>query len=296
MEDTLQLVVNQQAMLGESPVWDHERQLLYWVDILQKRVFRYHPETKINDCFQLPQYVGAVAIKNANEAIVAMHNGLYSLNLQSHQLTLLAEVEKHLPNNRLNDGKCDAYGRFWVGTMDMANKKEQGALYCFENNLLQRKLVNVSLSNGIAWAPDNQYMYHIDTLRKKVTRFDFHLASGNITNAKDVIVFKGDDGMPDGMTIDEEGMLWIAHWGGGKVSRWNPHTGEQIHIIEVPAPYVTSCTFGGQALDELYITTARSNLNDEQLANYPLSGGLFKIKVDVKGMPPFHMQVVQNSM
>lgn len=280
----LELVLDLKATLGEGPCWDSENQLLYWVDSLEKKVFKYNPVTNENREIQLDQYVGSLVLKNNHEAILALENGFYHLDLSTEKLTLIKELEKDLPNNRFNDGKCDAYGRFWAGSMNHFYKRGQGALYCLHPNLqVEKKLDNIGISNGIAWSLDNKFMYYIDTLTKKVCRFDYDLATGAIKNPINIIEFPEGEGWPDGMTIDEEGMLWIAHWEGGKVSRWNPDTGEQIFSIEIPALKVTSCTFGGKDLDELYITTARVDLSEEQLNKYPLSGGLFRVKLAVKG-------------
>ncbi|WP_223701675.1 SMP-30/gluconolactonase/LRE family protein [Sutcliffiella deserti] len=288
MAGKLELVLDVKAALGEGPCYDSIQQLLYWVDILEKKVYIFDPATNENRSIQLEQYVGAIVFTTRNEAVLALENGFNYLNFDTEKVTPIDEPEIHLPNNRFNDGKCDASGRFWAGTMNKFNDKGQGALYCLDTNLkVQKKLDKVGLSNGIAWSPDNKFMYHIDTLTKKVCRFNFNVETGDIDTPIDVIRFPDGEGSPDGMTIDEEGMLWIAHWGGSKVSRWNPATGQQIDSIEVPALNVTSCVFGGKDLNELYITTARTGLNKEQLNDYPLSGGLFRIKTDVKGSPSY---------
>ncbi|RCW64979.1 SMP-30/gluconolactonase/LRE family protein [Saliterribacillus persicus] len=284
MVGELELVLDVKATLGECPWYDSVKQLLYWVDILEKKVYIFNPVTNENRGIQLEQYVGAIVPRNRNEAILAMENGFYYFNFDTEKVIPIDEPESHLPNNRFNDGKCDAYGRFWSGTMNKFYAKEQGALYCLHTNMkVQKKIDKVGLSNGIAWSPDNKFMYYIDTLTKNVCCFNYNVETGDIDNPIDVIKFSDGEGFPDGMTIDEEGMLWIAHWGGSKVSRWNPVTGKQIDSIEVPALNVTSCTFGGENLNELYITTARTGLNKEQLNYYPFSGGLFRINTDVKG-------------
>ncbi|MFC4323066.1 SMP-30/gluconolactonase/LRE family protein [Litchfieldia salsa] len=282
----LELVLDVKSSLGEGPCWDSVNQLLYWVDILEKKVYVFDPVTNKYRGIQLEQCVGALALTNRNEAVVALEDGFYFLNFETENVTLIDDPESHLPNNRFNDGKCDANGSFWAGTMSKSIDKEQGSLYCLHPNMkVQKKLDKVGISNGIAWSPDNKFLYYIDTLNENVCCFNYNVATGDISNPVEIIKFQDEDGMPDGMTIDEEGMLWIAHWGGSKVSRWNPKTGKQINSIDIPALNVTSCTFGGKDLNELYITTARTGLDEEQLENYPFSGGLFRIKTDVKGTP-----------
>ncbi|MFD2045268.1 SMP-30/gluconolactonase/LRE family protein [Ornithinibacillus salinisoli] len=286
MEGKVELVVDAKAILGEGPCWDVEQQRLYWVDIVEKKVFMFNPLTKENRSIQLEQHVGAIVPRNDQETVVALEDGFYLLNIESEEITQIHEIESHLPNNRFNDGKSDAYGRFWAGTMAKTNAMEQGALYCLETNGTVKKKVNqVSISNGIAWSSDHKYMYYIDTPTQKVVRYNFHIHTGDMEHPTDIIDFTNEVGFPDGMTIDADGMLWIAHWGGAKVSKWNSNTGEKLSVVEVPALHVTSCAFGGIDLEDLYITTAREGMDDNQLAKYPNAGGLFKVNLGVKGMP-----------
>jgi sugar lactone lactonase YvrE len=168
--------------------------------------------------------------------------------------------------------------------MSQSVKKGEGSLYCLHTDLtVEKKVSDLTISNGLAWSPDHRFMYLIDSPTGKVTCYTYDLATGTIADPKTVITFPEGVGGPDGMTIDDEGMLWIAHWGGSRVSRWNPNTGEQLDEIRVPVKNVTSCTFGGKNLDELYITTAREDTSEEELAQYPHAGGLFKIKTNYKG-------------
>ncbi len=152
---------------------------------------------------------------------------------------------------------------------------------------VEKKISHVNTSNGMAWSPDHTYLYFIDTPTKKVVRYQYNIRTGEIHNPSDVIIFSENDGLPDGMTIDEEGCLWIAHWGGSKITRWNPSTGEQILSIPIPALYVTSCTFGGPNLTDLYVTTARTRMTDDELKQYPHAGGIFRIQTNVKGCPTY---------
>nr|WP_242035113.1 SMP-30/gluconolactonase/LRE family protein [Mesobacillus harenae] len=285
---TLELVIDAKASLGEGSCWDNTNQLLYWVDILEKKVNLYNPATGDNRVIPLDQSVGAIVPRKSGGAVVALEKGFHFLNFDTEEVSPIFNPEEHMQENRFNDGKCDPSGRFWAGTMDVAGKKEKGALYCVETDLnVSKKLTDISISNGLAWSPDHKYMYFIDTPTKKVVRFNYGLETGRIENPLEIVRFSKGEGNPDGMTIDEEGMLWIAHWGGARVSRWNPSTGEQLTVIPIPALNVTSCTFGGSDLSELYITTARTGLADKDLAIYPNTGGVFKIKPGVKGLPAY---------
>ena len=192
---------------------------------------------------------------------------------------MISNPEPHLPGNRFNDGKCDPAGRFWAGTMSHTDEPEKGSLYLLDKDLsVTQKIENVSISNGLAWSPDQNTFYYIDTPTKKVAAFHFDKTNGNIENKRYVIQFSNNEGTPDGMTIDSEGMLWIAHWDGWQISRWNPATGEKIKTILLPVSRVTSCCFGGKNLDDLYITSASTGLSDDQLRKEPLAGSLFVIK------------------
>lgn len=258
------------------------------MNILDKKVNIYDPRSHKNREIQLDQMVGTVVPRRAGGLVVALEKGFHFLDLETEELTPIDDPESHLPENRFNDGKCDPFGRFWAGTMSLSEEKGQGSLYCLGTDLrVDKKHGSLTISNGLAWSPDQKYMYLIDTPTKKVTRFDYNLKSGDIENPTEVIAFPEGVGAPDGMTIDEEGMLWIAHWGGAQVSRWNPETGEQVSSIPIPSLNVTSCAFGGENLDDLYVTTARKNTSEENLDRFPEAGGVFKVRSGVKGLPPY---------
>lgn len=279
-----ELVLDAKASLGEGPSWDDKKGLLYWVDIIGEKIHVFDPVKEKDRTIQMGQFVTAVVPGGTDELILAMHHGLYRLNLEKEELSFIADPESQYPDNRFNDGKCDASGRFWAGTMATDESANKGAFYCLEKDYTVRKIFDgVTISNGMAWDESNKTMYYIDTPTQKVVAFDFDLASGSVENKRTALVFPDGKGYPDGMTIDEEGMLWIAHWGGSMISRWHPNTGECLDSVSVPASQVTSCVFGGKRLDELYITTARNGLTSEELASQPSAGGLFKVKPGVRG-------------
>ena len=156
-----------------------------------------------------------------------------------------------------------------------------------------KKIQKVSISNGLAWSPDYNTFYYIDSPTKIVAAFNFDKISGAIKNKTNIIEFSNDEGTPDGMTIDSEGMLWIAHWDGWQISRWNPQTGEKIRKIPLPVSRVTSCCFGGENFEDLYITSARTGLSDDQLKKEPLAGSLFVIKnIGFRGLPAFEFAFI----
>ena len=188
---------------------------------------------------------------------------------------------------RMNDGKCDPAGRFWAGSMAYTGDKGAGKLYRLDPDLsLHTVLDSVTISNGLVWTSNNSTFYYIDTPTGRVDAYDYDHGAGNISNCRTAVEIPDGQGGPDGMTIDSEDMVWVAHWGGGCVTRWNPQTGELLETVEVPgARQITSCALGGANLDDLYITSASIGLDDEGLAEQPNAGKLFRVKVKAKGVP-----------
>jgi sugar lactone lactonase YvrE len=185
---------------------------------------------------------------------------------------------------RCNDAKCDPAGRLWVGTMHLETKPGTGSLYCIDHQFKAHKVLSgLTIANGMGWSPDGSFMYFIDSAEHRVRRYNWDADEVSLTHEKIILKFDNNNESPDGMCVDKEGMLWIGFWGGGRVGRYNPETGEHLQDIAVPAPHVTSCCFGGTDLKTLYITTAREGLSAEQLKEFPLSGSLFSSGQDVPG-------------
>ena len=200
----------------------------------------------------------------------------------------LINPEPHLPDNRFNDGKCDPAGRFLAGSMDDAEIEASGSLYALApDGSVKKLLTGTRISNGLTWSPDYRTFYHIDTPTRTVMAYDYDLVAGAIANPRPAISVPPALGWPDGMTSDIQGMLWIAMWAGAKLTRWNPATGELLEQVLIPAFNVSSCAFGGPHLTDLYVTSARKGMHALQLSRYPLSGGLFRIQTNIKGMPTF---------
>jgi sugar lactone lactonase YvrE len=197
-------------------------------------------------------------------------------------------VEKNVPNNRMNDGKCDPAGRFWAGTMpfDPAPGSQSGAMYRLDKDFQVTKVLSgVTLTNGLDWTLDGQHMYYIDSMTQGVDVFDFDPATGNLANRKRLITIAPEQGLPDGMTVDAEGGLWVALHGSGSVRRYMPD-GRVDRVVRVPPTMVTCCAFGGPDLTDLYITTMSFGMSDEAKRAQPLAGALFKCRPGVRGRPP----------
>ena len=278
----MEKITNYRALLGEGDIWNHITSELYWVDIEEKKLMILDPEKNINKTFEVDMMIGTVVPAEDGNVLIALEDGIYRLDLTTQKKVKLASNPD--ANTRFNDGKCDPSGSFWAGTMDYRCKHAIGNLYRLNSNgSLKKMITGITVSNGITWSPDGKKMYYIDTPTQKVVEYDFDITIGDITFARDAVVIPHDMGMPDGCTIDEEGMLWIAMWGGASVTRWNPHNGELLTKIDLPVLYVTSVAFGGKNLDILYITTA-----SQGDMNNPDAGYLFMYGPGVKGIKTNH--------
>jgi len=283
-----ELIIDARAELGEGPSWDEENRRLYWVDLSGQKLHVYDPAEDADRIVHFDQAVGAVVPRRSGGVALALQHGFYTMDEKLERLTQLADPERHLSGNRFNDGKCDAAGRFWAGTMSLHGEKGAGTLYRLDpDRTVTPVIAGVSISNGIGWSPDNRTMYYIDSETRQVMAYAYDLETGRMKDGRMIVTLPEQEGLPDGMAVDEEGMIWVAQWDGYKVSRWNPHTGRLLDIVPVPARFVTSCVFGGTRLDELYITTARAGLGAEELERYPHAGGVFRIRTNVKGLPTY---------
>lgn len=280
------LLLDSRAALGEGPVWDWQKQVLYWVDIEGCMLHQHSPSSGENKSWTFDEMIGAAVPMEDGNLLLAMETGLASFNPENEQSTKLGVLQNSDPKIRFNDGKIGPNGHFWIGTMDKSCAPRSGNFYRVAPDLQYRlQIQDTSVSNGMAWSSDHVKFYYIDSPTFEVKAFVYDVLSGSISDGRTAFRIPKECGSPDGMSIDEEDMLWIAHWGGHCVRRWNPDTGEVLEKIDVDAPQVTSCCFGGKDLDTLFITTARSGLTDEQLEEFPQSGGLFFHRTTVRGTP-----------
>ena len=277
------------CLLGEGPVWDTGNQRLLWVDILNGNLHQFYPETGAGSIFEAGKFVGSIVLRQNNGIIAALQDGFTEIDLHIGSIKDLSTPDCHPAGNRFNDGKCDKKGRFWAGTMSLAEIEGAGKLYMLDTDqTITVKVENVTISNGLAWSADDKLFYYIDTPTRKVVAYDYNIETGSIKNKRTVITIPEGFGYPDGMTIDTDGMLWIAFWDGWKVARWDPFTGALLLQVELPVARVTSCTFGGKNMDDLYITTAKTGLSQVELIEQPLAGALFVIKHSgFRGIPPY---------
>jgi sugar lactone lactonase YvrE len=274
-----------QCFLGEGPYWHVARQSFFWVDIENGKLFEHNLKTKETKTRSFPHRLTVVLEDKEGNLILGLDRKLARFDLDTEKLTWLCEVESEYPLHRFNDGKVDPKGRIWIGTLSTLFTEGVGSLYLVDQDLKPKKqLDHLTISNGMAWTEDNKTFYFIDTPTRQIKAYNFELESGEIEFEKVAIQIPEELGFPDGMCIDQEGMLWVAHYGGSGVYRWNPETGKLLDKIELPVPHVTSCCFGGKNLDMLLITTAQENLTESQLKEFPMSGDVFLVKTKVQGL------------
>ena len=282
-----ELVLNVRAELGEGPMWDAASGTLYWVDLFAGLVHRYQPASGLTGSVEVGEIIGCVVPRQSGGLLAATTTGIYHLDPATGAKTRVSAIEADRPETHFNDGKVDPAGRFWFGSIAVDRTTDVlGDLYSLEPNLtVTHRLHGVDNTNGMDWSPDGRTMYYIDSLTRQVTAYDYDAASGAIANPRPLVTLPEGTGVPDGMTVSVDGTLWVAHWGGARVTRWHPATGALLQTIAVPANLTTSCAFAGPALDELYITTARYQEPITALAAQPFAGGLFRYRTNTKGRP-----------
>jgi len=275
------------AVLAECPVWDAASGSLYFIDITSGRVYRHavgSGETAFRDMGGL---VGMIAPAPGG-LIAAVDKDIVSIAppLHGNAKPLVRGIERDDPATRFNDGKCDAKGRLWIGTMHKTAGQGRAAFYrVTADGGVQRVFGGVTVSNGVGWSPDNRFLYHVDTPSGHLMRYEFDLESGRVSGGVRLIDYRDEPGDFDGMAVDAQGALWVCHWGGFRVSQWDPLSGEKQREILLPVPNVTCCCFGEGGL--LYITTGTGR--DGRLrAQYPDLGCLYACRTDAQGGPVYH--------
>ena len=271
---------------------------LIWVDIVGRSVHSFDPATGRDSAVAVPDTPGVAIPRRAGGLVLAIGHGFGFLDAEGRFEQIAALPQGETPA-RMNDGNCDSAGRFWAGTMGLAAEPQAGALYRLDPDLtVTRVLDGVTESNGIDWSPDDRLMYYIDSMERRVDVFDFDLASGSLANRRPFATIEGgaaaggadgedaNDGevLPDGLTVDAEGGVWVALWGGSALRRFTPD-GSLERTVSLPTRQITSCAFGGPGLDELYVTSARDWLEPAVLEQEPDAGALFVCRPGVAGRP-----------
>jgi len=274
------------ATLGEGLCWSPASQALWWVDILEHRLYR-DAVGGAHDAWSFDETISAVA-ERANGAglAVTLRRGLALFDPASRALVRLDEPEREREGNRFNDGKCDARGRFWGGTMDFAVRAPSGALYRFDAAGHAQRAIDLGwiVTNGPTWTQDGRTMFVNDTVQRRVVAYAFDPETGAVGASREWLVLPEADGHPDGMTTDAAGRVWIAHWGGACVTCHDPATAAELARIALPTDHITNVAFGGPELTTLFISSAKFELSDAQLAAQPLAGALFAVETDALGL------------
>ncbi len=267
--------------LGEGPLWHQEEEALYWVDILGHLIQRWRPETKEYKAFDMGVPAAILGRRATGGFLVAAGDQLATWPGKGHSLEQVTRIQINNEVSRFNDGAVDRQGRFWAGTMGGG---AINSLYCYEDGGPTRiKEGGIGISNGIGWSPDQQRMYFTDSEKGCIYLYDFDASSAMIENRRVFVRVPAADGVPDGLTVDEEGCVWSANWDGWRVTRYDPQ-GVVMETVRLPVQRPTSCTFGGKNLNELYITSANVGLSADQLKEQPLAGGLFCLQANVRGL------------
>jgi sugar lactone lactonase YvrE len=281
-ESSVQCVADVHAVLGEGPVWVAREAALYWLDIKGRKIFRLDERGQYRH-WPTPMRIGSLAPRRSGGFIAGTEDGIAIVDPAADCFEIVAKPEEQLPDNRFNDGKVDRRGRFWAGTMDDREQAATGTLYCVGSDLEWLAIdKNYKVTNGPAFSPAGELMYHNDSARQVTFVFDLN-ADGTATNRRTFLQFGPGDGYPDGMTVDGEGCLWIAFWDGWCIRRYSP-SGDWIETVKMGVKRPTSLAFGGRDLDRLYVTSASIDLDEGALQMQQNAGGLFMLTPGVRGL------------
>jgi sugar lactone lactonase YvrE len=276
------------AVLGEGPVWSATEQALYFVDIKGRQVHRCDAEGGARRSLAMPDETGFALPVRGGGLVCGLPGRVVYASLEGDLpgLAPLATLEADLPGNRLNDGAIDRHGKLWFGSMDNAETAPTGSLYTLDGQgggVPQRLAGGCVITNGPAFSPDGRTFYHTDTLEKTIYAYD--LAGQNSLSNKRVFVRIAGSGYPDGTTVDADGTVWVALFGGARIERYTP-AGQLLGSIAMPCSNITKIAFGGDDLRTVFVTTARKGLTVDQLAQQPLAGGLFSFRAGSAGQAP----------
>jgi sugar lactone lactonase YvrE len=276
---TLEMILDAGCQLGESPVWCPQRELLLFVDISGRRLLKFNPASGALESCAIEEEIGCVAPSKGGGFVAGLRSGIWLLNEQGEKQRMLARNPEDTQVSRFNDGRVDPVGRFLAGTIDEQKLSGRAGLYRYDRRGLVRLAAGLLTSNGLAFSPDGRTLYHSDTPRFIVNRYDYDASSGTAENRRVFVELKAtasDRGRPDGAAVDAQGCYWTALYEGGRVQRYDPD-GRLMSEHAVPARNPTMPAFGGSGLKTLFVTTARDTAGS--------GGGLYAAEVDVPGLP-----------
>ncbi len=274
------------ARVGEGPLWVPDERRLYWLDHLEPAVHRLDPERGEDQVLPLGLSVqtGGLVRRAQGGFVVAKLDGLFFLDAAGTTLSPFADPKAGREDTCYNDGKVDHQGRLWIGTVHVPETDPEGSFYRVGADgghaVIETGFV---VPNGPAFSPDGRTLYFADTFAGEIVAYDLDPATGEAANRRPFARVAAEDGWPDGMTVDTEGFVWSAHWGGWRITRYDPQ-GKIEQVVRFPVPQVSSCCFGGEDLRTLFVTTATESMSQEDLAKAPLSGSLFALDTSVQGI------------
>jgi L-arabinonolactonase len=279
-----EVVVAARNELGEGVLWSSEDYEVQWTDIFGRRFWAYRPSDGAARSVALPDRLSCFAPLGGTRLLAGFAGGLEVFDLEGGARQPIAAVEPDRPSTRVNDGKLDRRGRLVFGTMDeQSPARPIGQIYSYGGGPAPRPLASgVRIANSIAFSPDGRRMYFADTPTKIIRVYDYDLDSGELSHERMFATLQG-PGSPDGSTVDSDGCLWNAEWGGGRVVRYTPD-GRVDRVVDLPCSHVTCCAFGGAKLDQLFVTTAWTGLDAAALAREPHAGALFAVDPGVQGL------------
>jgi sugar lactone lactonase YvrE len=278
-------VLNIGNELGESPIWMPDEQALYWIDIEGCKVFKYTPSTKDLKTFEVDFPITSLWPCADGRWITAAKTGLFYWDSKTGQSEFILDPEADAEDLRCNDAVVDRQGRLLVGTINgVVYDSPDGSIYRYDGGESIVKLDSgFACSNGIGFSPNGKTIYAADSFNNRIRAYDYDTDAGTVSGCRDFATIAAEDGFPDGLIVDSEGFVWNAHWAGGRIRRYDP-SGKMEREIKLPVANTTCLAFGGEQLDELYITTAWFTMSDEDRKANPTAGDLFRIKTDVKGL------------
>lgn len=281
-QSSLKNVLTARARLGECPLWDADRQQLFWVDVYNHRVHQFDPATGQDRYFDVGDVVSAIVLTDGEPLLLALGNRLALLDLSTGELETLHQEDFPHPETRFNDGKCDPQGRFWIGSVSEATG--QAMLYRYDpDGSWQVMEQGLTISNGLGWSPDGSTFYLTDSALHQIYAYHFEATTGTIHHRRTLIDLSSEAVEPDGLTIDQQGNLWSALWNGWCVVCFSPTGQERLRMI-LPVQRPTSLTFGGSDLTDLYITSASVGLSQQEIQKGFYAGDLFRVAVPAIGL------------
>lgn len=286
-------LVDIHALIGEGPLWEESEQTLLFVDIMGKKIHRWNAATNQIASLDTDAPVGFAVAARGGGYVAGVGRSFSSVDWSTGAVTSLVAVDDDKPRTRLNDGKVDPMGRLFAGTMGPEQspgqfQRKQGSLYSLDSELkIHRHLDQVDISNGLDWSSDGRLFFYVDSLKQTVDVFDYDISIGRIENRRVLYQLQPEEGLPDGLTLDSDGRVWVACFNGGRVLYIDPTTGVLLRTLSLPISKTTSCCFGGPDYSDLFVTSASLGLSQSELSAEPLAGATFKVSgLGVKGRPP----------